>query len=361
MDIPIYSSAGCLNRKQKKFICTRCVDICPEKVFSLDPKEKLKWDKCSSCGLCVSACPSQCFVPGALTQSELADGLSPGQPVSFGCYKEDEFRDKPVECLAGVPWEWLAVVAMYTDVVLYIGHCDECEHSERAELLMRNLERVKAFLGDELFYERVHLLTEGVYKENAVAERRVSRREIFSDMTKSVAKSLYRVAASRTPFLEEKDINDVLKYRRLLASAAAKVKNASSRQDLPEKKTAEEPVSWKGPDVFSLDLPQFVRGCYGCGICEKICPNKAVEIAKEENGKRLIYITPWKCTACGLCSYVCPHGGLSGMTQVKVPYLEKLPYVRVETASCASCGIAIKPDGEEYCPSCKLKNKRPRR
>ncbi len=50
----------------------------------------------------------------------------------------------------------------------------------------------------------------------------------------------------------------------------------------------------------------------------------------EEDGNRLICLTPWKCTACGLCARLCFAGGLSGMHLVAVPRMTELALVRVK-------------------------------
>jgi formate hydrogenlyase subunit 6/NADH:ubiquinone oxidoreductase subunit I len=70
-----------------------------------------------------------------------------------------------------------------------------------------------------------------------------------------------------------------------------------------------------------------------CGICEKICPNQAIRIVREESGNSLICLTPWKCSACGLCVRLCLTGGLSGMHGVRVPCLTEVPLVRIERST----------------------------
>ena len=42
-------------------------------------------------------------------------------------------------------------------------------------------------------------------------------------------------------------------------------------------------------------------GCFGCGLCKKICPNDAITV-----DKFLARIDYSKCTQCGLCATVCP-------------------------------------------------------
>jgi len=58
--------------------------------------------------------------------------------------------------------------------------------------------------------------------------------------------------------------------------------------------------------------------CKSCGLCAKICPNKAIEMVKEEGpsapSSRITIKHPQidyaKCSFCGLCADICPTGAL---------------------------------------------------
>ncbi len=45
--------------------------------------------------------------------------------------------------------------------------------------------------------------------------------------------------------------------------------------------------------------------CVSCGLCAKICPNKAIEMV-EVAGKKYPKIDLSKCCFCGLCQDICP-------------------------------------------------------
>ena len=160
-----------------------------------------------------------------------------------------------------------------------------------------------------------------------------------------MAKGLYKAAAARLPLLGEYDA-DGMQYRCALAEAVL----------AEQKRALEEPEPGKKAQDYGVKLPQFTVKCYGCGICEKLCPQKAIEIGPEREGKRLIYLIPWKCAGCSLCEHACPHGGISELHTVRVPRLTRLALVRVPSASCERCGTAV-PLGSEplLCPSCAAK------
>nr|MCR5088702.1 4Fe-4S dicluster domain-containing protein [Oscillospiraceae bacterium] len=143
---------------------------------------------------------------------------------------------------------------------------------------------------------------------------------LFSGMKKTAARELAHEAARRLPFLNEEN-EEGLQYRRMLASAVEKDRRAAEESSAEERPT------------YGVQLPRFNIACIACGICEKICPQKALVFGPAEEGRKTVFITPWKCTACALCSRLCPYGGISGMHEVRVPHLKELALVRVNTES----------------------------
>jgi len=65
--------------------------------------------------------------------------------------------------------------------------------------------------------------------------------------------------------------------------------------------------------------------CTGCGICESICPTKAIEIVYNENfGHFIPKIDNEKCTECGVCLQSCSGGGIDHLALQKNKF-GKLP------------------------------------
>jgi len=106
-------------------------------------------------------------------------------------------------------------------------------------------------------------------------------------------------------------------------------------------------------------LPWMTDACFGCGICALLCPNGALEIGEEKDGKRSVYITPHKCTGCGVCKAVCRDGCVEEICSVDVPHLDRLVLAQVASRSCERCGRAISPRKEEtLCIACRQKKRR---
>lgn len=346
---PAFSPESCINRRQRRCTCTVCTELCPRGVFSLKAGENLRWDSCIDCGLCVSLCPTRCLTPSPSGQRALTEGLSLEHPAVYVCREGERPGAQRVRCLAAVPWELLAFLALHTEVVLDTGRCANCEHPDWAGCVEEQLALLQEFLGEERFESRVRLLKDGeAYtppEEPEGEEREVSRRGLFAGIGRRAAKGLVRAAEKRLPLLSDAE-EEPMQYRRALARAVQK-----------EQQRAKE-AGETAPD-YGVRLPRFTVNCYGCGVCEKLCPRQAIEIGPETDGSRLIFLTPWKCTGCGLCLRVCPHGGIAEMHTVSVPKLTQLALVRVPSASCERCGCPIPPgSAPPLCPSCAAKWRR---
>jgi len=65
------------------------------------------------------------------------------------------------------------------------------------------------------------------------------------------------------------------------------------------------PDGYRGEHTFDMEK------CISCGLCAKICPNKAIELIEAPEDLRNIYkktypsIDLGKCCFCGLCEDIC--------------------------------------------------------
>ncbi len=392
---PTYIPTNCLNRRTRRFPCTKCVDLCPGNVFSSNRRAKINWDQCINCGICLNYCPTRCFVPGKQLRRNLTRDIQLSAPISFACYNDNTPCTKRVECLGGVPWELAATLAMYTDVVFYVGACSHCDHQTQVSCFHDSLAHLKEFLGDSLFSARVHLMTEGQFELPKKDSEEVSRRDLFSGAGKSMSQVIGRTALTLLPGNDDDDDQkNAFAFRDLLEQTTARVyqnyrkaceeydslsqedsdKAGTSASDNSADIQAASPSA--SPDTtamtasspsapervrpnkpsFGVQLPRFTTACYGCGTCARLCPSKALEVGPPKDGKCTVYITPWKCTSCAACEKICIHGGINGLQLVKVPHLDRLALVRVNVRTCEVCGKILEPKNTgTLCPGCKRK------
>jgi len=62
-----------------------------------------------------------------------------------------------------------------------------------------------------------------------------------------------------------------------------------------------------------------INKCISCGLCAKVCPNKAIGMIDVKNNgkiKKFPKIDMSKCSFCGLCQDICPTGALKLSTNL---------------------------------------------
>lgn len=59
------------------------------------------------------------------------------------------------------------------------------------------------------------------------------------------------------------------------------------------------PTSWTLPQI---DLQR----CSGCGLCEQMCPTRAVEVHQ----RKATIVRPADCSFCEVCESYCPEGAI---------------------------------------------------
>ena len=95
---------------------------------------------------------------------------------------------------------------------------------------------------------------------------------------------------------------------------------------IPElfRKLLKRPMTVRFPHE-SIPIPEGYRGeheydmnrCSSCGLCARICPNRAIEMVEAPEELREAYPKTYpqvdlgKCCFCGLCGDICPKGAIT--------------------------------------------------
>ena len=350
---PSFSADKCLNKKQTRHPCTMCSERCTGCALPKNPvTEKIDWNKCVGCGICVSACPSRCFAPN-LKQLQSMSAPKTEERVSLACaHTKEPVGERRVECLSALPWEWLAALALRTKVQLYTGECERCQVASCREQLLENLMLLRTFLGAERFDAQVTLEEDPAAMRRQERARQVDRRGLFGMLGKNMKTTAAASVGSLLPETKDDPLQNGFAFRMLLADMLRKDCTAIAKRSREEGKPAVYPS-------YGVFLPEFTARCHGCGVCVRVCPHGALSIAKENDHSSIISVEPWKCTGCGLCQAVCVHRGISGMEENAVHHMNRQAHVRVWHNSCSVCGASISREIRDgMCVSCESKKRR---
>lgn len=92
-----------------------------------------------------------------------------------------------------------------------------------------------------------------------------------------------------------------------------KFQDAKRRLESEKKKSINYLENALKKSTASVVVPQppykITNTCCGCGICENICNQRAIEIKRNEDGFLNAFIDQDQCIGCGLCKKVCPYCG----------------------------------------------------
>lgn len=322
---PKLNKEKCINSIQKRQKCNLCEEYCPQNAISLKGEIKVKEDECSNCNICVAICPTGTLVPTFEVLEAQYNTISKYNDISIGCNKEDDAYFK-VECLAVLPWEFLAYICLDNSIKLVNRSCKNCNNSNLSKEFDNTLDKLKGFLGENLYNEKVIFIDSDEVKIQA---KEYTRRDLFK-MWKDESK---RVATNMVPIKFEENKNYRI-YRSLLVK---KVQNMK--------------VEIGNSINYNWPVLEINDHCWGCGICETICPQKAITIKYESDRRRKFIHNYTRCTHCGLCKTVCLDKAINIATRER-DGIEIVSKYNVSSCSCLTCKDPIRPDEGDKCIVC---------
>ncbi len=121
----------------------------------------------------------------------------------------------------------------------------------------------------------------------------------------------------------------------------------------------------RGPEVPAPALDLEVRGCTGCGVCERVCPAGALTVHTQPAAagtvmRRLRY-DPAACSGCRRCLAHCPADAIRApraLTWQDVVATGRRTAALVPSAVCERCGAGA-PVGSRRCELCSFREANP--
>ncbi len=334
-DKPIFTQARCLNSGTMQRKCDACVRVCHAGVYPEAAAKNPDYRRCEKCGFCASVCPGKAISPPREQVRDFLKALASEEAVHIACGKETAGAALQVACLAALSWEQLACLALTSGAILSLRPCKSCAHQDWFREILKSLDYVRRFVGEDLFFEKIRLAEEG--EPYAPPGSRMSRRDLFT---------LYRrMDPSRSlSFLPvwRAENDAALFYAALLRDLVKKRRRAAAQ-----------------PPTYVLPLPAVNGSCHACGVCAKKCPTGALSFRPLPDEKQFAAVVEaWKCTACGRCAEACREKAISGLMPMRLTHLGPVAVRRNEILLCSACGKSRKPsDTDGLCGLCRILKK----
>lgn len=324
--IPTINKKKCINRVQKKYRCELCKSLCKNGAISLENEITIDKAKCDNCNICASICPTGTLVPTLEVIEKQYNKLSKYEDISISCNEDSMLSDWNVKCLAMLPWEFLAYICLENKLYIIGKDCSKCKHKALAENLKGNLERLRIFLGDKTYCENV------IFIENNrdVPVKEFSRRELF----KIFGEESKRLFTDIVPIKFEENKNARI-YRSILVKKIKDISESGKNNS----------YGWHGLKI--------TKECWGCGMCERICPQSAISITLDNNRQRKFSHDYTRCTHCGLCKIVCRDNAIENVT-IYSNINEKEEWI-ISSLTCSVCNDPIRESDGDLCISCRGK------
>ena len=339
--------------------CQRCLDFCPENAITFGPGPIIN-ERCSDCGLCQTACPTEVFQSEVHTDQHHLNKISrsvgkdpvPGkkQRSFFHCQQaERQHRDSlPIPCLGSVTENFILGAALLglDEIVLTKGDCSRCRLKRGEQLFINSVDAFRA-LSKSIALENFTLNLKEEQKEGEVTS---SRRSFFArisgkqeDEIESAPDSKHRAmrtdpGSAQTPKNGTR-ASPKRQFLRTLLQKAAPNESASVAY--------EQSFPW---GTIKIDE----NNCVTCGICVAVCPTGAIS-RRTEDQQLSHYLVASLCTNCRLCEEACPQNVISFAQEFPLSDAlkdEANAITKISLNACLICGEVIPVREGQICTTC---------
>jgi len=348
----------CLRSLNKDSECRACEQACPVEAVKLERYPEIDPDICTGCGLCASVCPTGALEIAKNSTLNMADlmaemlSVSEVKRLAFVCDKNRDrtATDTPVvivPCLGRLSHPLLLAAASMgaSDIWIDTSSCAECDLKVSEEWISAEADKTTSLLSDsgvELSISASAELPESFTAEHVVDTPRsdqVSRRGFLSGLFKEAASGALAFSGR---FQEPDSATDkhVPQNRIVLSTALHNL----------EKQGVDGIVEASG----LVSLPSIGTGCNACGDCVTFCPTGALSKVSDE-GEMSIVLRARACVGCGLCEELCTEDAIE-LSPPKAPLKLKgeVELVKCSRKVCDACGMEFGTFGDETtCRYCK--------
>ncbi|AXS84107.1 4Fe-4S dicluster domain-containing protein [Marinobacter sp. Arc7-DN-1] len=339
-DLPELRNSRCVRYRFRYSQCSDCADNCPSEALTLGEEGvELDATRCSSCGLCVAACPVGAFRQPTFPTAALAKPAE--KRLSVACKPSGEKGDLLIPCLGDIEPALLASLSLRKIAVTLrgAGHCAECAYAPQgAEVLRILLEGMQALAESASTQSTLPVLSESVGGSGYRADRRqffrrFSNRAVENFRAEDSLEVVPQQAIRAAPHF-------VPARRKLAETVLEQLGGIDAASPLPA--------------LFGVAVVTPIAGrCTGCEACARVCPTGALKIDETEN-RWVLRFDAARCVGCGVCIEACGAQALQIEPRwYPGPVEPDSPLHELGRCRCESCGrffIGLEGEG---CPVCR--------
>lgn len=351
----------CKRVRYRQSGCRICLEICPEGAITLDPGPAVS-ERCTRCGLCQSACPTEVFQGEVHSDQHLLRRIDPvlraerragaGRALEVHCGEaEPSRRDSvAVPCLGSLTGNFLlgAVALGARPLNLVRGDCSSCR-LQAGQMLLE--QAMAAYLA----------LAPAAGLDGAAVT--LEKRQRSARAPSARRKFLARVAGGgeqRAGDWPAPGIGNQGPDRGTENAGAGPAPGRTLLQALL-RGICGSPGS---PLCYSPRLPWASlridqAKCATCGTCVRLCPTGA--ITRRIEGDRLShYFSGGLCVNCRLCQEACPQQVISFDPVLDARDLlrdEARPITDIRLHGCEICGETLPEREGRFCLTCQRRGR----